>query len=398
MNNPRPLDVRPGKRVLTIVLSLAVVAGSYFMARWLIRTAPRPALREPAERSYLVRTAPLSPGRERTEIFASGTVVPALRVELKPRVAGRVIRVSPEFRPGGAFAEGEEILSLDPEDYQLALAERQADLVRAEAEYRIELGRQDIARHEWELLGPGEEGEQLDGELALRIPQLNQAEAALEAARAAVRRAELNLERTSVRAPFNAVVISQTVDPGAEVATSTVLGVLAGSDLYWVRLTLPAEELDWFEAGEGDRGAPVLLRPAGSGEREATWRGRVIEKEAALVEEGRLARVLVAVPRPREGRPLLIGMYLAAVIEGREVDGVFSIPRIALRDDNRVWLKNAAGRLEIREIEVIRSGPDRVLAGEGLAGDEELVISDLAAPVPGILLRPAGEEPGEPEL
>ncbi len=398
MNNPPPLNVRTGKRVLTIILSLAVLAGAYFLARWLIRTAPRPALREPAERSYLVRTATLTPGRERTEISSSGTVIPALRVELKPRVAGRVTRVSPAFRPGGAFAEGEEILALDPEDYRLALAERQADLVRAEAEYRIELGRQDIARREWELLGPGEEGEELDGELALRVPQLKQAEAALAAARAAVRRAELNLERTSVRAPFNAVVISQTVDPGAEVATSTVLGVLAGSDLYWVRLTLPAEELEWFEAGEGDRGAPVVLRPAGSGEGEAAWRGRVIEKEAALVEEGRLARVLVAVPRPREGRPLLIGMYLAAAIEGRELEGVFSLPRVALRDGNRVWLRDDDGRLEIREVEVIRSGPDRVLAGEGLAAGEELVISDLAAPVPGILLRPIDDQPGEPLL
>ncbi len=398
MNNPRPLNVRTGKRVLTIILSLAVVAGAFFLARWLIRTAPRPALREPAERSYLVRTATLSPGRERTEIFASGMVVPALRIELKPRVAGRVIRVSPEFRPGGSFAEGEEILALDPEDYRLALAERRAEEVRAEAEYRIELGRQDIARQEWELLGPGEEGEELDGELALRIPQLKQAEAALEAARAAVRRAELNLERTSVRAPFNAAVISKEVDPGAEVATSTVLGVLAGTDLYWVRLTLPAEELEWFEAGEGERGAAAVLRPAGSGEGEVSWRGRVIEKEAALVEEGRLARVLVAVDRPREGRPLLLGMYLKAVIEGRDLEEVFSLPRVALRDGDRIWLKDAAGRLEIREVEVIRSGPDRVLIGEGLAAGDELVVSDLAAPVPGILLRPIDDQPGEPLL
>ncbi|MDP8235870.1 MAG: efflux RND transporter periplasmic adaptor subunit [Candidatus Erginobacter occultus] len=398
MNDKIRINVRPRTRVLVVLLSLAVVAGAFLAARWLIRTAPRPTLREPAERSYLARTVTLAPGRERTEILSSGTVLPALRVELKPRVAGRVIRVSPAFRPGGTFAEGDEILALDPEDYRLALTERQADLVRVEAEYRIELGRQDIARREWELLGPGEEGEELDGELALRLPQLKQAEAAREAARAAVRRAELNLERTSVVAPFNAAVISKAVDPGAEVATSTVLGVLAGTDQYWVRLTLPVEELDWFESGKGDEGSPVLLRPAGGGAGEDSWTGRVIEKETALVEEGRLARVLVSVDRPLEERPLLLGMYLEAVIEGREVDGVFSLPRAALRDDDRVWLKDGEGRLEIREVEVIRSGPERVLIGEGLAEGEVLVVSDLAAPVPGILLRPIDDQPGEPSL
>lgn len=398
MNNRQSISLRPSFRVLVLLLSLALVVASLFIARWLIWTAPRPALRPPVERSYLVRTMPVTFGRERAEINAAGTVIPALRVELKPRVSGQVIRVSPSFRPGGRFEEGEEILALDPEDYRLAVAAREADLTRADAEYQIELGRQDIARHEWALLGAGEEAADLDRELALRLPQLKQAEAVRESARAALRQAELDLERTSVRAPFNAVVISKEADPGAEVATSTVLGVLAGTDQYWVSLALPAGELEWFEAGEGESGAPVLLRPASGGEGEASWRGRVIEKEAALEEEGRLARVLVSVPRPLEGRPLLLGMYLKGTIAGREMTGVFSLPRSALRDDNRVWLVDADHRLEIGEVVVVRSGPDRVLIGEGLAEGDELVVSDLAGPVAGMLLRTVDDEPGEPSL
>jgi RND family efflux transporter MFP subunit len=398
MNDKIRINPRPAARVLGIIIALVLVLGAIFIARRLIRTAPRPGLRPPRERSYLVETVTLAPGKERTEVIAAGTAVPSRAVELKARVGGQVVRMGPAFRPGGRFAAGEEILALDPEDYRLALEERKSDLARAEAEYRIELGRQEIARHEWELLGEGEESSDIDRELAMRLPQLKQAEAALKAARAAVRRAELNLERTSVRAPFNAVVISKAVDLGAEVTTATALASLAGTDQYWVNLSLPVEELEWFEAGEGDRGAEVFLSPAADPDAEPAWTGRVIEKEAALEERGRLARVLVAVPRPLEGRPLLLGMYLRARIEGRDLEDVFSLPRSALRDDNRVWLKDAADRLEIREVEVVRSGPDRVLIGGGLAAGEELVVSDLAAPVPGILLRPVDDQSGEPSL
>jgi RND family efflux transporter MFP subunit len=398
MNDKIRVNVRPSTRVLVVILSLALVAGAFFLARRLIRTAPRPALREPRERARLVETVVLAPGRERTEIIAAGPASPARQVELKARVAGQVARTGTAFRPGGRFAAGEEILALDPEDYRLALAERKSDLARAEAEYRIELGRQDIARHEWELLGEGEEASEIDRELAMRLPQLKQAEAALDAARAALRRAELNLERTSVLAPFNAVVISKSVDLGAEVTTATPLAVLAGTDQYWVNLSLPVDELEWFEAGEGDSGAEVLLSPAADPEVAPAWTGRVIEKEAALEESGRLARVLVAVPRPLEGRPLLLGMYLRARIEGRELAEVFSIPRSALRDHNRVWLVGPGNRLEMRQVRVLKGSAERVLVREGLQPGEELVISDLAGPVAGMLLRRSSDESGDPSL
>ena len=398
MNEKIRISVRPSRRVMVVILSLLVVAGAFLIARWLIRTAPSPALREPRERSYLVGTVTLVPGTERTEILAAGTAVPAWRIELKPRVSGQVVRISPAFRPGGRFSAGEEILALDPEDYRLAAAERKSALATAEAEYRIELGRQEIARHEWELLGEGEEATDLDRELALRLPQLKEAEAAVFAARAALRRAELNVERTSVRAPFNAVVISKAVDPGAEVTTATSLAVLAGTDQCWVNLSLPVEDLEWFAAGEGDQGAEVFLGPASDPEGAPVWTGRVIEKEAALAERGRLARVLVAVPRPLEGRPLLFGTYLKARIEGRELENVFSIPRSALRDRSRVWLVGPDSRLEIRQVRVIRGNADRVLVREGLSPDEELVISDLAAPVEGMLLRSSEADPGESSL
>ena len=387
MNDEIRVSVRPSRRVLMIILSLVIVAAAFLAARRLIRTAPRPALRQPREKARLVETVTLASGLERAEITAAGTAVPARRVELKSRVAGQVVRISPAFRPGGRFAAGEEILALDPEDYRLAVEERKSDLARAEAEYRIELGRQEIARHEWKLLGAGEEAGELDRELTLRIPQLKQAEAALDAARAALRRSELNLERTSVLAPFNAVVISKSVDLGAEVTTATPLAVLAGTDQYWVNLSLPAEELDWFEAGEDDAAARVLLSLASDPEGETVWTGRVIEKEAALEEKGRLARVLVSVSRPLEGSPLLLGTYLRARIEGREIPDVFSIPRTALRDGGRVWLLGPDRRLVMREVRVIRSGAERVLVQEGLSAGEELVVSGLAAPVAGMLLR-----------
>ncbi|HDL63984.1 MAG TPA: efflux RND transporter periplasmic adaptor subunit, partial [Proteobacteria bacterium] len=284
---------------------------------------------------------------------------------------------------------GEEILKIDPEDYALAVKRKEGEVTRAEQEYRMELGRQDIARHEWSLLSDRGEPTDLDRDLALRQPQLIQAQSDLAVAWASLSQAELDLARTSVRAPFNSVVVSKDAELGSQISTSTMIGILVGTDEFWVSLTLPIADLSWFSAGAGDKGAKVLLRPTVPGKEGAGWEGRVIKKQADLEEKGRLARVIVSIPRPLDNpdNPLLLGMYLTAKIVGRTIPGVLSIPRNALRGADQVWLIDPENRLETRPVEIVWSGRDRVLIRDTFATGDRLVVSALAAPVEGMLLK-----------
>lgn len=397
MNDQAQKTLKPFKIWVTLVCCL-LLAGAVFAAWRLIRTAPSPRRQSPGERAALVETLRIFPTRAETVVEAFGTAVPAREVNLPARVSGQVAEVSRNFAPGGRFRSGEIMLRLDPADYRLALKREKAALARVEQEYRMELGRQDIARHEWTFLKEAEETADSDRELALRQPQLKQAEAALAAARAALEQAELNLARTEVAAPFNCVVLEENLDVGSQVAAQSAIARLAGTDEFWVLLTLPVSELAWIVSGEGEPAARVALFPTGASPGQAGWEGRVVRVKSHLEAGGRLAQVVVEVPGPLEAKPpLLLGTYLRAEIQGRAVEEVLALPVTALREGNRVWVMDADNRLRIRPAEVLRKTSDRALLGSGLQAGDILVTSELAAPVEGMLLREAGSGGGAGE-
>ena len=121
---------------------------------------------------------------------------------MSARVGGEVVDISPGFIDGGLLQQNESILTIDPVDYELALVQSRSALEKARFDHKIELGRQDVAKREWELLKPEGEVSDLEKELALRRPHLKASEAALLAAESTLKKAELDLERTRIRSPL----------------------------------------------------------------------------------------------------------------------------------------------------------------------------------------------------
>jgi len=342
----------------------------------------------------LVTTTVLRKSREQVVVRATGTVVPARQVSLKARVSGAIVDLSPAFVPGGHFPEGETILQIDPEDYRLAVRSRKAGVAQAERKHRVELGQQDIAKREWALIEDKSEATSLDEELTLRKPQLAESVAALDAARSALRQAELDLERTTVKAPFSALVLEKYVELGAQVSSQTTLVDLVGTDEYWVQVTLPADRLRWVGMPEDGPGAKATIRPSSGVDVKAQYEGRVIQRRPDLETAGRLAQLIVSVPDPAGqsgeaavGWPLLLGAYVQVDIEGPALDDVFAVPRTALHEGDRVWLMTPESRLEVRRVDPVWGGRDHVLIREGVKQGERLVLTDLGAPVSGMLLE-----------
>jgi len=219
-------------RVMRLLLVLALLgAGGYACYYWLTHR-PKTRRRPPQPQAVLVETTRLSPRNQTVVVHAMGTVVPVRTMQLASRVSGQVIDVSAEFVPGGRFQAGARILQVEPRDYELAVQQRSSELTKAQSELSLEMGQQSVARREYELLGQDVRAE--DEELLLRKPQLATAEAAVAAARAALQQAQLDLKRTEIRAPYNAMVVSRNVDLGSQVSVGTPLASLVGTDEYWV--------------------------------------------------------------------------------------------------------------------------------------------------------------------
>jgi RND family efflux transporter MFP subunit len=383
---------------------LVVLAVAGVLSVVLLETRPKASRNRAVREARLVEVAPVRLESRPATVEAMGTVGPAREVLLRPRVAGEVIELAPELIPGGRFKRGDLLLRLDPRDYELTVQQRVTELAEAEAGLVIERGSQDVARREYELLG--ETVDDAERRLILREPQLQTAQAQVERAKAALAEARLALERTTVRAPFDAIVSARNVEIGTQVDPSTTLATLVGTDAYWVEVSVPVAKLRWLDIphGNGDLGSAASVADPTAWGRGVTRPGRVIKLLGGVEDEGRMARVLVAVDDPLNLAPpdpaaplLLLGSFVRVAFAGRALEQVAVLERKLLHEGDHVWLMDAEDRLEIRPVTVAFRGEDEVLISEGLVAGERIVTSALAAPVAGMPLKLQGseDEPGD---
>ena len=403
-----PEDFRPGgyeqqsarasflnrSRLMKILLPLAILALAVLASAWMLSTPPQTRTRPVTRNALLVEAMGVVFGPQQTRIEAMGVVRASTKVELKPQVSGEVIAVADNFRPGGSFRRGERILTIDPTDYRLAVRQRESDVARTRAELQLEEGNQLIARKEFELLGapvsPEEEA------LILRQPQLESRKAAFEAALASLEQAKLDLARTEITAPFNAVVQTRDVNLGTRVTTATPLATLVGTDSYWVEVSVPVSQLQWIHipAMAGTPGARADIRDTTAWGAETFRSGEVIGRAAAVEELGRMATLLVRIPDPlsrqdnNRGKPaLLLDTSVEVSIEGRPLEHATAIDRRHLHDGDTVWIFGADDKLEIRPVRVAFRERELVYVTDGIAPGEKLITSRLPAPVEGMRLR-----------
>ncbi|MCX7867108.1 MAG: efflux RND transporter periplasmic adaptor subunit [Limisphaera sp.] len=383
----------PGRRAWRLALPLLVMGLGIGGAVWLIRTAPQAPRQPPAPVARLVEVVEVRFGPQQVRIPALGLVLPAREVTLYPRVAGEVVAIHDQFLPGSRFAAGEVLVQIDPSDFRLAVAQRESELVQARSALALEQGQQAVARQEYELLG--REIPEADRDLVLRRPQLEQARARVQAAEAALEQARLNLERTSVRAPFACTVRARMVNVGSQVTPATPLATLAGAEEYWVEATVPVDQLEWlWIPGRNSPTGSVARIWRAAGSRDGAARvGTVLRLLPDLEKDGRLARVLVSVMDPLALQaqhtalpPLLLGDAVRLELEGRTVEAA-ALDRRWFRDGDQVWIMNERNELEIRPVQVAFRAPEVLLVTGGLRPGERIVISELPAAVPGLPLR-----------
>lgn len=396
-------DLPPPTRTLPLFVRLllpaVVLVSGVVLAWWLLQTGPTSKPRPKARSATLVEVVPVEFGPQTIRIEAMGKVSASRTVELKPRISGTVTHLHQNLTPGSRLSQGDVLLALDPSDYQLTLRQRESELARAEAELHLEQGNQLIARQEYALLGETVSAEERS--LILRQPQLESLQAARDAAQARLDQARLEVQRTTVSAPFNALVETRDVDLGAQVNSGTRLARLVGSDSCWVEVSVPVNQLRWISVPRSaeEPGSRVrVFNPAAWGA-DVFREGEVISLAAGLEEQGRMARLLVEVQDPLALRPeqagqpvLLFDSYVRVEIQGESLASAAAIDRQLVRD-GAVWIKDDANRLDIRPVRIAFAGRDQVLLTEGLQNGEQLVVTALATPVQGMALRVSTDRP-----
>jgi len=386
------------KRVLFgVVLPLLIVGMAVITARALIKSRPSPERQSPPDLGVLVEVEEIQLEQLRMDVDVLGVVMPAQRVVLQPQVSGAITWVNPEFQIGGQVKAGDVLVKIDPRDYQIASEERRSAVEQAEAQLLQELGQQVVAQREWALFKESA-AEELDPSLALRAPQRRIAEVNVEASKARLKKARLDLERTTLRAPFSGFIQAGSVEVGQVVSPQSQVATLVGTDEFWVQVSVPVDSISMIDipglnATEGS--AAQILKDTGATSIART--GRVLRLLPELDQVGKMARLIVRVTdpldldQPVESRkpPLLLGAQVRVKLAGARGAEVAVVPRSALHDGNRIYVYDD-GTLRVRDVSVVRRERDHAWLS-GVEPGTKLITSRMSSPVEGLKIRTSSE-------
>ena len=369
--------------LLRILIPIVILTVGYFAARKLSTAIEPPTPQHVPPQKLRTEVVELQRTDYPVLLDTQGVVRAHYETPLTAAVSGTIVAIHPGFEDGAFFSKDEVLAELDPADFQAALAAASSQVARAEAALAQEEARAKQARLNWEDLG-------YDGEpspLVLRIPQLKEAHANVEAARAGYEQASLNLQRTKIRAPFDGRVRVRNIGLGQAVGNSTPLGEVYATDYAEVRLPLTPNQLAFIDlpSRPDDEALEVTLTSAHSVSPEGEsqqWPARIVRSEGALDDASRELFAIARVDDPfglKSGKPpLRIGQPVRASVEGRVLQDVFVIPRLALRGVGRIYLVDREDPAIVRTtIEPIWSTSEVLIVRDGLEAGQWLSTTRL---------------------
>jgi membrane fusion protein (multidrug efflux system) len=303
-------------------------------------------------------------------------------VEIRSRVQGLLQRQA--FKDGARVRQGDLLFVIDPQQFEAALAVAQANLAQAEAaaaNSALNLAR--VSR----LVADNAVSQQ-DMDSATARDRTDRA--AVEAARAAVTQAQLNLGYTRITAPRAGVVSKSLVKPGSLVVVSqTLLTTLYSADPIYVNFSLGEQRmLELTRRARGSAQADVFRLRLVDGS-EYPHPGKLDFVDAVVDPKDDTLRVRIVVPNPDGAlRP---GQYVQVLVPSARIADAILVPQKAVQELQglkSVFVVGADNKAAVRQIKAShRLGSDWVL-DEGLAAGDVVVVDGLLKVQPGAPVKP----------
>ena len=335
-------------------------------------------------------------------VGSQGKVQAAQTANLSAAVAGPVAWISSAMEAGGYVTEGETLLRLDASDYETMLARSEASVQQANAES----GHASREYDRMKELAEQRLASQSQLQDAQRLAEVSIAR--LADAEANHRQAQLDLQRTEIKAPFNAIIETREVELGQYVNRAQSIAVLYGANGVEVRVPLAIRQLGYLDIPLGLQGelpperAPSVTLTGMYGGAEYHWEGTLVRIEASIDPNSNTVQTIIRVPQPSatsdwasdeavKAIPLPIGLYVHADIIGKTVDNLISLPRSVIRNNNQVLVVDAENKMYFREVDIFRLEEESVLISGGILPGEKICISPIQAVVDGMAVQPVLE-------
>lgn len=317
-------------------------------------------------------------------ISSFGRIEPRTQGQMVAQVSGQIVEVSPNFRDGGFFEMGEVLVKIDPRDYEIQVDIAEAELANAKVNYAEQQVLADQAVNDRRTLR--RTGAASD--FALNIPQLAAAKSQIGAAKAKLNKAKLDVERTQIRTPYSGRLLSKSTDIGDVISSNTSLAKIYATDLVEVRLPIKNSELPFINVPEhasndsdGGKELPRVKIINSLGDTPQSWMAVLVRTAGAIDEQSQQLYITAQIDAPysqhnKERRPLKIGQYVTAEVEGKIIKDAVVIPNAAIYQGSYVYLYKD-GVLEHREIDIAWQNSNEALIKHGVKAGEQLVLTPL---------------------
>lgn len=386
------------KKLIKFAAPVLVLVAGVVIIQVLVAAKPEPEKNEDEARPISLYVDEVKSERVTIGVKTQGEVRPKTEIDLIPQVSGRIVAMSDSFNEGAEFTPDSVLMKIDDTEYRLAVVDAQARVAEAQTALEREQATAKLKEEEWR---DGRKNQD-PTPFSLNLTQVAEAEAKLLAARADLRKAQLDLERTEIRLPFYGRVRERVVGIGQYVTAGSKVGRVFSIDIAEVRLPLTDGQLVELNLPLGYKAEDMMSAPqvkftAMLGNREFSWKGKIVRVDAAINQDTRLIYATAEVVDPyglgaTEGMPLAVGMFVSAEIEGVSEQNAYVMPRLALRNQDTVYVINDDNRLEIRTVNVLSTSEEQVMVTSGVSPGEHVVTSTLPNAADGMAVEPVFRE------
>lgn len=322
------------KIALRILIPIIVILLALQVAKSMIGAKPPLKSKQPPAVIPTVSTIVRSNETHSPPIHTFGTVKSYFETTLTPQISGTITFVSKDFRVGREVLKGETLARIDTTDYEAILAREVATLTANQRTLAEEIIRSKQAEDDWIA-----SGRKLNSAspFVLRKPQLASANASITSTEASIKKAQADIDRCTIKAPFDAIVSKRNASIGNFASAQAQLGTLVATEKAEIRLPLAPHQAARITLPNKSTSAQqlTLTSPTKPG---TTWTASLSRTEPVIDPTNQVVFVIAEIDHPYSGESSLpIGTFVNATIPAKQVTNAIEVPEVALVNDEFIW-------------------------------------------------------------
>ena len=353
------------KKITKFLVPVVIILVTVFIVKTIMDNPPQTKKRFKKKKAeLLVETSLITQKQYHISLDSYGVTQPSIKSELRSQVNGKIVYVSQNLKNGAFIKKGELLLQIEDVDYKVDVEIAKAKLTLAKQTLIEEQAKANQAKEDWQKFNKNVKA----NALILREPQVEAAKANVQVAKSDLQKAQLQLKRTKIFAPYNGRVIEKNVSISEVISSNTKVATISSHETMEIRLPLKNTDLKYIDLDAKNKVtfySSILNKE---------YEGEIVRSESSIDTNTKQLYLIGQIKK--DVKSLKIGEYLKAKISAKKLANALLIPNSSIYQGSYVYVEKD-GIITRREIEISWQDETSALISKGLKENENLVTTTL---------------------